>query len=81
MLDHLSFYPYFLFRRVPPGMSTVQGCFFGLVTLYRLECDKTAEQKLCATTPKIIIKNKAKRLPREQYSTACYVVVHSHKEG
>ena len=73
MLDHLSFYrPYFLFRRAPPGLSTVQGCFFGLV-----------KQKLCATIPKIIlvIKNKGKKRQREQYSTACYVVVHSHKEG
>ena len=84
MLDHLSFHhPYFLFRRAPPGFSTFQDCFFGLVThMYRLECVRTATiRKLCATKTKIIIKNKAKRRPREQYSTACYVVVHSHKDG
>ena len=48
MLDHISFdHPYFLFRRAPPGLSTVQGCFFGLLVthiIYRLECEKTAQQ-------------------------------------
>ena len=82
-LDHLSFYPYFLFRRAPPGLFTVKGCFFGLVThIYRLECVRKQQNKNCAQPQKKnIIKNEAKRRPREQYSTACYVVVHSHKEG